>query len=80
MFLKREIFLVKNLIDGRGREYRLVKTFKHERDAVEFTDKLERESRSKRFCPIIQRVVVTLLRDKWWKHSKFRVYVPVKWR
>ena len=67
----------RRLVDKRG-EYKLVKTFKHESDAVEFADTLEKESKSKRFRPIIERVSITLLRDKWWKHSKFRVYVPVK--
>lgn len=67
----------KVIVDKQGREYKLVKTFRRERDAVDFTNQLEADSCSRRFRPIIERVSVTLLRDRWWKHSRFKVYVPV---
>jgi len=72
------IFLGKVIVDKQGRKFKHVKTFRHERDAVDFTNKLEKSARSRRFRPIIERVSVTLLRDRWWKHSVFKVYVPVK--
>lgn len=68
----------KVIVDKQGREYRFVKKFRHEKDAVDFTNQLEKNACSKRFRPIIERVSVTLLRDRWWKHSVFKVYVPVK--
>jgi len=68
----------KIIVDKRGREFEHVETFKHEKDAVEFCADLEKKAKSKRFRPIIERVSVTLLQDKWLKHSKFKVYIPVK--
>lgn len=64
--------MVKNIVDN-GKEYRHIKTFRHEKDANHFTDDLEEKTRSKRFKPIIEK-----FSNGFW--TKFRVYVPVGWK
>ena len=67
------------LVDN-GKEYRIVKTFKHEQDALDFYERLERESSSRRFKPILKRMswvfASNSMLSRFIHFTHWKVYVP----
>ncbi len=71
----------KYLIDN-GVEYKLVKTFKNEKDAELFCEDLRSKVKSRRFRPIIKPMHYYFANNSWFsrfiKFSRFKVYIPSK--
>jgi hypothetical protein len=67
------------LVDN-GKLYKLVRSFGNERDALVFVDRIEKESCSRRFKPILKRVHWVFADNSWFSRfihfSRFKVYVP----